>query len=142
MPQIPEKRDFLYNSPYLHPTVTFRTAALKAAGGYDPSPRYLLCEDYELFFRLHQRGMRGYNLQEPLLRYWEDCGSLRRRTFSRRLREVRVRAEGFRRLGMGGAAVLPYVGKPLLAAAIPGPVHHYVRRRRFWEQGENCRGLP
>ena len=86
--------------------------------------------------------MRGYNLQEPLLRYWEDCGSLRRRTFSRRLREVRVRAEGFRRLGMGGAAVLPYVGKPLLAAAIPGPVHHYVRRHRFWEQGENCRGLP
>lgn len=132
MPEIPEKRDFLFNSPYLHPTVLFRREALAQAGGYDPSPRYRLCEDYELFFRLHQRGMRGYNLQEPLLRYWEDYASQRRRTYRRRLRELRLRYRGFRQLGILGPGTFCYVLKPLAVGAVPAPVHHTVRR---WQKG-------
>ena len=91
-----------------------------------------MCEDYELFFRLHQRGMRGYNLQEPLLRYWEDYGSQRRRTYRRRLRELRLRYRGFRQLGILGPGTFCYVLKPLAVGAVPAPVHHTVRR---WQKG-------
>lgn len=137
MPEIPEKWDFLFNSPYLHPTVTFRREALLEAGGYDTSPAVLLCEDYELFFRLHQRGLRGYNLQEPLLRYWEDYGSQHRRTYRRRLREARLRFWGFRKLGILRPGTLGYVLKPLAVGAVPAPVHYTLRR---WRKGGSSHG--
>ena len=130
MPEIPQTRDFLFTSPYIHPSVMFRREVLLAAGGYDESPRLRLCEDYELFMRLHRLGGRGYNLQEPLLQYWEDYASHRKRTYRRRIREMQVRWRGFRDLGILDAAALPYVCKPLAAAAIPAPVHHYIRRRQ------------
>jgi len=129
MPEIPGARDFLFNSPYIHPSVTFRREVIRRAGGYDESPRLRLCEDYELFMRLHRLGERGYNIQDPLLRYWEDYASLQKRTYRRRIRETRVRWQGFRELGLLDAAALPYVCKPLAAGMVPAPVHHYIRRK-------------
>ena len=87
-----------------------------------------LCEDYELFMRLHRHGERGYNLQEPLLQYWENYESYRKRTFRRRIREMKLRYHGFKEMGILEAATMPYVLKPLLAGAIPAPVHHYINR--------------
>lgn len=129
MPEKPQTKDFLFNSPYIHPTVMFRRDVLLRHGGYDESPRLNLCEDYELFMRLHRQGERGYNLQEPLLQYWESYASYRKRTFRRRIREMKVRYHGFKDLGILETATMPYVLKPLLVGAIPAPVHHYINRR-------------
>lgn len=129
VPEEPQKRDFLFNSPYIHPTVLFRKAVLLRYGGYSASPRHRLLEDYELFMRLHADGCRGYNLQEPLLQYWEGRDSYRKRTYRRRVREMRLRAAGFRTLGLHTQAALPYVIKPLLVGALPAPVYRFIRRR-------------
>ena len=129
MPEKPQTKDFLFNSPYIHPTVMFRREVLLRHGGYDESPRLNLCEDYELFMRLHQQGERGYNLQEPLLEYWESYESYKKRTFRRRIREMNLRYHGFKELGILETATMPYVLKPLLAGAIPAPVHHYIKRQ-------------
>lgn len=129
MPEIPQTRDYLYNSPFIHPSVMFRRDVLILCGGYDESRQYLLCEDYELFMRLHHRGNRGYNLQDPLLQYWESYESYRKRTFRRRLREMRLRYRGFRDMGLLETSTFPYVLKPLLTGSIPAPVHHYINRR-------------
>ena len=58
-PEVPGPRDFLAHSPYIHPTVMFRRQVLEEAGGYHQSARYVGCEDYELFFRLHRKGLAG-----------------------------------------------------------------------------------
>ncbi len=129
MPEKPQTQDFLFNSPYIHPTVMFRRDVLLRHGGYNESPRLNLCEDYELFMRLHRQGERGYNLQDPLLQYWENGESYRKRTFRRRIREMKLRYRGFKELGILEASTIPYVFKPLLAGAIPAPVHHYINRR-------------
>lgn len=50
---------------YTHSTVTYRTAAVRALGGYDR--RYEPCEDMELFGRLTQAGLRGLVLPELLM---------------------------------------------------------------------------
>lgn len=128
MPEMPHTKDFLFNSPYIHPTVLFRREVLLRHSGYNESPRMNLCEDYELFMRLHRQGERGYNLQEPLLQYWENYESYRKRTFRRRIREMKLRYHGFKEMGILEAATMPYVLKPLLAGAIPAPVHHYINR--------------
>lgn len=72
---------------------------------------------------------RGYNLQEPLLQYWEDLASYRKRTYSRRMREMRLRYQGFERLGLSRAATLPYVLKPLAVGAVPAPLLRFLRKR-------------
>ena len=129
MPEIPQRKDFLFNSPYIHPSVMFRKETLLKNGGYRVSPKYRLCEDYELFMRLHRNGGRGYNLQQPLFRYREDYESQKKRNYRRRVRETSLRYHGFRELGILNRNTFPYVLKPLLVGAVPVPVHHYIRRR-------------
>lgn len=129
MPEIPLANDFLYNSPYIHPSVMFRREILTESGGYSEAKKYLHCEDYELFMRLHKNGGRGYNIQEPLLQYWEDYESYKKRTYARRIREMKLRRKGFRELNILNGTTLYYVWKPLLIGAVPAPVHHYINRR-------------
>lgn len=128
MPEFPKKRDYLFNSPYIHPSVMFRREALEAVGGYCTDDAIRQCEDYELFMRLQAAGYRGYNIQAPLLRYREDYEAVKKRTYARRIREMRVRLQGFRRLGILSGQTAVYVIKPLAAGAVPAPVHHYIKR--------------
>ena len=129
MPEMPEKEDFLFNSPYIHPSVMFRRQVLIKNGGYSVDRQYRFSEDYELFMRLHRKGNRGYNLQEPLLQYFEDYTSHKKRTYKRRIHEMRLRYRGFKDLEILHKGTFHYVLKPLLIGAVPAPVHHYIRRR-------------
>jgi glycosyltransferase EpsE len=126
-PEVPVARSFLLRSPYAHPTVMFRAAALRAAGGYDSSPEIGRSEDYDLFMRLHEAGSRGYNLQEYLLSYREELGSFKRRKFRYALTEARVRWRGFHRLGLLPLG-LPFVVKPILVGLIPRTAYTRIRK--------------
>ena len=128
MPPIPDKRDFLFCSPYIHPSVMFRKSVLTACGGYSTLPENRQCEDYELFMRLYEKGFRGYNLQEPLLAYREEERSYERRTFARRLREMRLRMQYFKRLELLDLTGFCYGLKPLAAGMVPGSVQHFIRK--------------
>ncbi len=129
MPRRPTKLDFLAHSPYIHPSVMFRREVLENGGGYSQSQQYFGCEDYELFFRLHAQGYRGYNLSVPLLGYWEDGCSYQKRTPSRRLREARLRWIGCRQLGLPVPLGAWSVLRPLAAAMVPWQVLWQVKRR-------------
>lgn len=48
--------------------VLFRTDRLRDIGGYDESLRN--CEDYDLLYRLKEKGRKGYYLPVPLYRYY------------------------------------------------------------------------
>ena len=136
VPEKPEKEDFLFNSPFIHPTVVFRREALVLTGGYDPSPKSRYAEDYELFMRLYRNGLRGYNLQQPLLQYREDYRAHLRRTYRRRIQEMQLRRYGFQQLGILNFRAVPYVLKPLFVGLIPADIHHSINRR-IKRQGED-----
>lgn len=53
-----------HRTPFNHPAVMFRKEAVLAAGGYRPMEKH---EDYFLWVRMLQAGVRGYNVQEPLV---------------------------------------------------------------------------
>lgn len=57
-------------NPFNHPCVMFRKEDVLDAGGYRD---FYLLEDYFLWIRMLQKGLQGFNLQEPLL--WMRTGS-------------------------------------------------------------------
>ncbi|MEI6877033.1 MAG: glycosyl transferase family 2, partial [Spirochaetota bacterium] len=129
-PERPRARDFLVKSPFVHPSVMFRAACLRAAGGYDSDPAIGRSEDYDLFMRLSAAGSRGYNIPEPLLEYREELQAYKKRSFRYALTEARVRLRGFASLGLLPRG-LPWVLKPILVGLIPLGVYTKLRRAVF-----------
>lgn len=72
MIEVPQKKDFLRTSVFIHPAILVRAEVMQKLGGYSTETCALRTEDYELFMRLYAAGERGYNLQEFLFRYRED----------------------------------------------------------------------
>lgn len=62
--------------PFNHPTVVYRRAAVRAAGGYQDLH---LMEDYLLFSRMIAGGAKVANLAEPLVKYRVGAGAYARR---------------------------------------------------------------
>lgn len=50
--------------PFVHPSVMFRKKAILEAGNYQ---KVHLCEDYDMWVRLLQKGSKCYNIQENLV---------------------------------------------------------------------------
>jgi glycosyltransferase EpsE len=80
--------------------------------------------------RLYAAGSRGYNFQDYLLDYREELGGYRRRKFRYALTEARVRARGFRRLGLLPLG-LPFVFKPILVGLVPKRAYTLARKTLF-----------
>jgi len=125
---IPSRKTFLKHSPYIHPSVLFRADILKANGGYKVRKETLRCEDYELFMRLTQRGLQGYNLQECLLQYREDRQSYDRRKYYYYILEMKVRYNGFKGLGILNIITMAYVLKPLVVGLVPTKMMQRYRK--------------
>ena len=135
MPEVPEKKDFLNYSPYIHPSVMFRKQALLDSGGYRESRRG---EDYELFMRLHASGLRGYNLQEELFQYREDAATYGHRKYRYQIEEAGIRFRGFKKLGILSPATVPYALKPLATGLVPyrllASLKKHVRKEMYVER--------
>lgn len=58
----------VWTCPFIHPTVSFKKSALLRVGSYNPNsgPRQ---DDYELWFRCVEHGLKCKNINEPLLYY-------------------------------------------------------------------------
>ncbi len=120
MPEVPNAKDYYRYSPYIHPSVMFRREVFDKNTGYLEEEETYKCEDYEIFMRLIQKGLKGYNIQEPLFRYHESYDSYRCRKPCYRVSEAKVRFENYRKMGIlfpfGWICVL----RPLLGCIVPG----------------------
>ena len=69
---VPARQDDIYRKvwtcPFIHPTVSFKKSVLMRVGSYNPNsgPRQ---DDYELWFRCVENGLKCKNIEEPLLYY-------------------------------------------------------------------------
>lgn len=126
MPELPEKCDFLWGSPFIHPTIVIRREALLRVHGYRVAKETRRTEDYDLFMRLYAKGYQGYNLQEELYYFREDKTARKRKKYRYRIDEARVRWKGFRQMGLMPKGLV-YVVKPLIVGLIPYPVLVWLR---------------
>ncbi len=133
----PQKTDFLWTSPFIHPSIMMKKSILQYLNGYATDAYIERTEDYELFMRLYATGKVGYNLQEKLLLYREDRNAFIKRKYRYRINEAKVRYVGFGQLGIRKGNY-KYIIKPLVIGVLPGFVMQRFHKRQFGEK-ENDR---
>lgn len=126
----PSKKDFLWNSPFIHPVVLIRKEALINVGKYRISKETRRCEDYDLFMRMYSQGYIGYNIQEKLYKYRIEESKKKYRPMKYRLDEMKVRAKGFHMMKLGIASY-PYIIKPVIIGLIPQEIFKKIRRNQY-----------
>ena len=131
MPNKPKKQDFLRFSPYIHPSVMFRSSVLKNVGGYLETKDTRRCEDYELFMRLHSMGYMGYNMEQALLCYRESRDWYDKRTIAQRIAEMKIRYRGFKTMGILSIKNWIYVVKPVVMIVLPKKMRRELRRKNI-----------
>ena len=128
MPEIPDVKDYYRFSPYIHPSVMFRREVFDKNTGYLEEEETYKCEDYEIFMRLMQKGLKGYNIQEPLFKYHESYSSYRLRKPCYRVSEAKVRFINYRKMGILFPFGWLYVLRPLIGCIVPGFVIGVCKR--------------
>ena len=128
MPENPGVKDYYRYSPYIHPSVMFRRDVFDKNTGYLEEEETYKCEDYEIFMRLMQKGLKGYNIQEPLFRYHESYASYRLRKPCYRVSEAKVRFVNYRKMGILFPFGWIYVLRPLVGCVLPGFVIGLCKR--------------
>mgnify|MGYP000878671829 CR=1 FL=1 len=118
-------RDHLWASPIVHPTVMMRRSRVLSAGNYDPACRRR--QDYELWFRCAENGLRFYNLPQPLLYYRFGAGTHKKQSPRLAWEQAMIGYRGATRLKMPVyqrlACFIPFV-----RSLLPTGVQHVVYR--------------
>lgn len=114
----PLPRDFLWNSCFINPTVTFRTTSLKSVNGYRVAKETRRAQDYDLFMRLYAHGYKGFILPELLTYYYRGEKSYPKCKYRYRIDEAKIRYKNFRKLGLMPKGMI-YVIKPLIVGLLP-----------------------
>ena len=126
-PEIINKKDFLFGSPIVHPTIMIRSKDLLEVNGYRDSWETNRTEDYDLFMRLFSAGKKIYTIQECLLDYREDEICYSKRKYKYRINEFVVRLKGFKSLKLYPIGYI-YAFKPLIVGLIPQKVLRTFRK--------------
>lgn len=116
MPSNVDKKDFLFNSPFIHGSVMFRREVFDVCR-YRTVGRTKKYEDYDLFMRLYAEGYKAANINERLYYFYYDT-KLRSVPFDMRVDEYKVRRNGFKKLGLWPKGFF-HALKPLVLGLVP-----------------------
>lgn len=112
--RFPTRYDFLWNLPLFHPATMFTRTAVVSIGGYRIAPETRRGQDYDLFMRLYAAGYRGMNISDTLYLYRVGRENYKRRSFSARIGEMKIRYYGFKKMKILLIG-MPFILKPLFA---------------------------
>lgn len=129
-PLSPQKKDFLFAIPFMHGACALKKSSVVDAGMYPVSKKTARCEEYALFMTMYSMGARGINLNKRLYAFGESGEAVRRRRYRDKLREVSVKAEGFRKLKLYPIGII-YLAKPLLVGLIPARLLAKIKDKVF-----------
>ena len=119
--EYPTKSTVLYGPTFMHPTIMMRKEAYDALQGYTVSDRTIRGQDWDLWFRFHAKGFKGYNMQEPLLLYHETKEDYKKRTLKTAFMYTRTALYGYRLLNVPlWKRFLAF--KPILSAIMPSKI--------------------
>lgn len=129
-PEKPNKKNFLFSSPFNHGSIMIRKEDFISIGGYRVSNDTLRCEDYDLFLRFFIKGYKMYNIQEKLYYFREDEDTKKRRNLKDRYAQTKVRKLHFRHLDTGVLKWF-YILKPLLTMLIPARLLKKIKQKYY-----------
>lgn len=121
------KKQFLYSTGFVHPSVMIRKKALDDVNGYRDTWYTKRCEDYDLWMRLYESGFYGINLNSVLFQYYEGKDSFPKRKYRYRICEAITRAKGFALLDLYPLGLI-FVLKPLIVGLLPNRLIRIFRK--------------
>lgn len=127
--EIPTKLDLIKGNIFIHPSVMIRKNTLYSKGMYTVSKDTIRGQDYDLWFKLYSKGIRGYNIQEALIDYSESKDDYKRKNFKSRMMEFKIRKNGYKLLGVRGIKRI-YLLKPIINAIVPNRILYLIKKIR------------
>ena len=80
-------KDLIIKNPLIHSSVIFRKKDIKKIGGYPIIPK---CQDYFLWVKCYQAGLKFYNLPFPLIIVHLDYEMMKRRNYFYYKNELKI----------------------------------------------------
>lgn len=125
-----KNKDFLFNSPIVHPAIMARKSAFEIVDGYRDIKSTIRVEDYDIFMRMKAKGINMYVIQDVLFDYRDDReNSIRRKKYKFRINEFFVRINGFKELDLMPLGLI-YIFKPLIVGLIPISIIRKIREKK------------
>lgn len=125
----PTRKTLYRGAPFLHPTVMVRAEAYRTLNGYTVSKRTIKGQDLDLWYRFYAHGYKGYNLQEPVLKYHESVEDYKKkRDLYAAWGMTKTKYLGFR-MNHFPLYAYPYVLKPVVSALIPKAIIHKMHNK-------------
>lgn len=115
----------IWTCPMNHPTVMFRKDKILSVNGYNSAagPRQ---DDYDLWFRCVEKGLRFANIPEPLLYYRFFADSVKKNSVKIGWCRMKVGLRGCRKLHL---SLIAYIGVciPFIRSLLPYPLNMYFQ---------------
>ena len=119
------KKDLIKSTPFIHPTMLIKTDELKKIGGY---PNYRRGQDYAMEMDMYSQGLKGYVMDDILIKYRMDSDGYKKKKFKYRIMEFKIRCIYYKKMGVKIIDYI-YVFKPLIVGLVPKKFleiyHHY-----------------
>ncbi|MCR5636945.1 MAG: glycosyltransferase [Clostridiales bacterium] len=125
----PQKSDFSKGSPFCHAGCMMKTSVLRELGGYNTSPDVLRAEDFDLWVRLYEAGYTGMTIPYPLYSMRDDLNAYKRRKFSHRFIEYKIRRRAIRVFKLPKKYCI-YAIKPVIVAFVPSFLYKILHKKR------------
>lgn len=126
--QTPEYKDFVKGSPFCHAGCMMKTEVLRKLGGYNTSQDVLRAEDFDLWVRMYEMGYKGITLPKPLYSMRDDLNAYRRRKFSHRFIEFKIRMRAIKIFKLSKINII-FALKPIIIAFIPRFLYKILHKR-------------
>ncbi len=127
--QQPTLADFFKSSQFCHAGCLMRKSVLEKLNGYNTSEKFKRVEDYELWVRMYASGYKGYNLCQTLYSMRDDSTASKRRNFSNRVNESRVKKLVYK-LAKIPFYKYPLVYVPILKFLTPKFIYNFIHRNK------------
>lgn len=134
--EVPEKKDFLYGTPFCHAPCMVRKEAYLSVNGYSESKWLLRVEDYHLWMKMYVKGYTGRNIPEPLYCMRDDRNAYHRRKFKYRVNEAYVKILAVKNLKLPGYGYL-YALRPILIGLLPEKIYQRLHKNHLQKRGDS-----
>ncbi len=126
-PENPTYEDFAIHTPFCHAGCMIRTDVLRDLDGYSELSDAERIEDYDLWFRLYEKGYKGYNIQEILYSMRDDRNALNRRKFRYRLTEYKLRKKIVNTFKLSFKYKMRAY-RPIILGFVPTPIYKILHK--------------
>lgn len=127
--EIPQVKELIKDVPFYHPTIMMRRSVYDNLEGYTVEKRTIKGQDMDLWFRFFAKGYKGYNIQEPILKYHESMEDYKKkRNYDAAWGMVQTRYLGFK-LNNIPLYLYPCILKPVISVTIPRKIMYRLHNR-------------